>query len=441
MKIIHNALICNEGKSFRGYIAIKGDRITAVRGGDVPSQTLAIASWSLDAKGKLLVPGAIDDQVHFREPGLTEKGDIATESRAAVAGGVTSFMEMPNTKPATTTLDLLEQKFSRASEVSPANYSFYLGATNKNIDQIQAIDPTKVCGVKVFMGSSTGNMLVDDSDMLSQIFRLSPVLVATHCEDEATVQRNLAKAKAIYGDQIPPSMHPVIRDAEACYVCSARAVELAHKYGTQLHVLHLSTARELSLFDNSRPLVEKRITNEVCVHHLWFTDEAYQTKGNFVKWNPAIKSAADRQALREAVVSGLVDVVATDHAPHTLEQKLQPYLQAPSGGPFVQHSLVAMLDMFSPDVVVQRMAHAPAALYHIEGRGYLREGYYADIALVDSTSWRVTEESLFYKCGWSPITGDTLNHRVTHTFVNGELAYEDGRINDQVRGRRLAFRR
>lgn len=445
MKIIHNALICNEGKRFRGFIAIRGERITAVRQGGCPEQFLRQASRVIDAAGSLVMPGVIDDQVHFREPGLTYKGDIASESRAAVAGGVTSFMEMPNTKPATVTIELLEQKYARAAECSPANYSFYLGATNDNLDQITRIDPRRHCGVKVFMGSSTGNMLVDNEQTLRAIFEQCPTLIATHCEQEEIIQANLAAARAMYGDNIPVEMHPVIRSAEACYASTARAVDLAHKYGARLHVLHLSTSRELELFE-TKPLIEKTITNEVCVHHLWFSDQDYARKGNFIKWNPAIKSKVDREALREAVRSGRLDVVATDHAPHTLDEKRQPYLQAPSGGPLVQHSLVAMLEMarrgiFTIETVVDSMCHRPAQLFGIEGRGYLREGFFADIAIInlDGTPWSVLPSNILYKCAWSPFEGEEFHASVTHTIVSGAVAYENGIVDDNVRGQRLSF--
>lgn len=446
MKIIHNALICNEYSKFRGYITIVGDKIGTIAQGVPPKELLAGASETFDAKGSIVMPGVIDDQVHFREPGLTHKGDIASESRAAVAGGVTSYMEMPNVNPATTTIELLEQKYARAAEVSPANYSFYLGATNKNTDEIAKVNPHTVCGVKLFMGSSTGNMLVDEAETLTNIFKNSPVLIATHCEEEAVVRANMQAAIEQYGNDVPIEMHPVIRSAEACYASSAKAVGLAHKHNARLHVLHLSTARELELFE-TKPLSDKRITNEVCVHHLWFTEADYPRKGNFIKWNPAIKSEADRDALRAAVNSGRVDIVATDHAPHTLEEKQKPYLQAPSGGPLVQHSLVLMLDMvrqgiFSVEKVVDVMCHRPAELFKVEKRGYLREGYFADIVIANPESeWRVSASNILYKCGWSPFEGDTMSAKVTHTFVNGELAYADGTVNDAVRGRRLTFNR
>lgn len=454
MILIDNALICNEGKTFRGWLTIDGERIGSVNEGQCPPEIRESAAEIVDAGGALVMPGVIDDQVHFREPGLTEKGEILTESRAAAAGGVTSYMEMPNTRPPATTIELLEEKYARAAEVSAVNYSFYLGATNDNIAEIERVDPERICGVKVFMGSSTGNMLVDNEQTLADIFKFSPTLVATHCEDEATIKANLASARRAYGDDIPVAMHPVIRSAEACYRSTAHAVELAHKYGGRLHVLHLSTARELNLFERNKPLEEKRVTNEVCVHHLWFSEGDYAAKGNFIKWNPSIKSASDRDSLRAAVRSGLADVVATDHAPHLLAEKQKPYLEAPSGGPLVQHSLAAMLTLASPQQgvftaaqVVERMCHAPARLFRIKERGFLRTGYYADIAIVDlNQPWTVSrdtdraDERILYKCGWSPFEGIPLSAKVRHTFVNGQKVYssETG-VDDTVRGQRLEF--
>lgn len=444
MKIIYNALICNEQRKQRGYITIVGDKIESIMEGVVPQELLDSAAEKFDVGGSLVMPGVIDDQVHFREPGMTHKGDIASESRAAVAGGVTSYMEMPNVNPATTTIALLEAKYARAAEVSPSNYSFYMGATNNNISEIEQVNPREVCGVKLFMGSSTGNMLVDEARTLTDIFSHSPVLIATHCEEEAIVRANMQAAIEQYGNNVPIEMHPIIRSAQACYVSSAKAVDLAHKHNARLHVLHLSTACELELFED-KPLSDKKITNEVCVHHLWFTDADYPRKGNFIKWNPAIKSESDRRALRDAVNSGRVDIVATDHAPHTLDEKRKPYIEAPSGGPLVQHSLPIMLEMakegvFTVEKVVETMCHRPAELFKVEKRGYLREGYFADIVIVNTESeWHVSQSNILYKCGWSPFEGDTLHAKVTHTFVNGELAYHNGVVNDNVRGRRLTF--
>lgn len=454
MILIDKALICNEGKTYQGWLTIDGERIGSVSEGQCPPEIRESAAEIVDAGGALVMPGVIDDQVHFREPGLTEKGEILTESRAAAAGGVTSYMEMPNTRPPATTIELLEEKYARAAEVSAVNYSFYLGATNDNIAEIERVDPERICGVKVFMGSSTGNMLVDNEQTLADIFKFSPTLVATHCEDEATIKANLASARRAYGDDIPVAMHPVIRSAEACYRSTAHAVELAHKYGGRLHVLHLSTARELNLFERNKPLEEKRVTNEVCVHHLWFSEGDYAVKGNFIKWNPSIKSASDRDSLRAAVRSGLADVVATDHAPHLLAEKQKPYLAAPSGGPLVQHSLTAMLTLASPQQgvftaaqVVERMCHAPARLFRIKERGFLRPGYYADIAIVDlNQPWTVSrdtdtpDERILYKCGWSPFEGIPLSAKVRHTFVNGRMVYSSGTgVDDTVRGQRLEF--
>lgn len=441
--LIENGTIINEGRSYNGYIIIEGDTIAQMGEGAYCGDH---SGERLDAGGLIVMPGVIDDQVHFREPGLTWKGDIASESAAAVAGGITSFMEMPNTKPPATSLSELERKYDRAAETSLANYSFLLGATNDNIREITKIDPRHIPGVKVFMGSSTGNMLVDDEKSLSAIFAESPVPIATHCEDESIIRANAEEFRRRYGEGIAPAMHPLIRSAEACYRSSAHAVELADKYGSDLHVLHLSTARELSLFD-AKALADKKITNEVCVHHLWFSDEDYADKGNFIKWNPAVKSAADRAALREALLSGKADVVATDHAPHTLEEKERPYWDCPSGGPLVQHSLAAMLELSRRGVlpvekVVEKMCHAPAQRFRIEKRGYLRPGYFADITIVDPNAlWAVSESEILYKCGWSPFAGTQFSHRVVHTFVNGRHAYDNGRLDRDLRGAPLKFER
>ena len=452
MILIDNALIGNEGELYAGWLTIEGERIGAVGRGAVPEEVRAAAAQRVDVEGALVMPGVIDDQVHFREPGLTEKAEIRTEAQAAAAGGVTSYMEMPNTRPPATTLALLEEKYARAAEVSAVNYSFYLGATNDNLAEIERIDPERVCGLKVFMGSSTGNMLVDNEQTLADIFRLSPVLVATHCEDEATVKANMARARAAFGENVPVAMHPIIRSAEACYRSTAHAVELAHKYGGRLHVLHLSTARELTLFEQGLPIEEKRITNEVCVHHLWFSEGDYAERGNLIKWNPAVKSASDRDTLRAAVRSGLVDVVATDHAPHLLAEKQKPYLSAPSGGPLVQHSLPAMLTLaaegiFTVEQVIERMCHAPARLFRVRERGFLRPGYYADIAVVKlNEPWTVSRdnhrpgEQILSKCAWSPLEGLTLSVKVVATWVNGAEVYTAERgVDTAVRGKRLLF--
>ena len=442
--LIKYATIINEGNKSKGSVLINNGIIEKIfsQGERLPESDVVI-----DATGKLLIPGVIDDQVHFREPGLTYKGDIHSESRAAIAGGVTSFMEMPNTKPQTTTQAALEQKYSLASEKSFANYSFYFGATNDNADELVKTDPKKVCGIKVFMGSSTGNMLVDKEEALSRIFSEAPTIVTTHCEDEATIRKNTEFYKNKFGDSIEFRYHPIIRSTEACYISSAKAVEFATKYGTQLHILHLSTAKEMELLEADTPLENKKITGEVCVHHLWFTDEDYEKYGSRIKWNPAVKSRSDRDGLREALNSGKLDVVATDHAPHTLEEKNNSYFKAPSGGPLVQHSLVAMLEMarqgvFTYEKVVEKMCHAPAILFRVDKRGFIREGYHADLTLVDPASeWQVSKENILYKCGWSPFEGTKFSHKVTHTFVNGNLVYDNGMINEDIRGERLEFNR
>lgn len=449
--IIINALICNEGSTFKGYITIEGQRIASVEQNQPSPEIIGACSRVIDARGALVMPGAIDDQVHFRDPGLTDKGDIASESRAAAAGGVTSYMEMPNTRPPATTIELLEQKYDRAAAVSAVNYSFYLGATNDNIDQIERLDAANVCGVKVFMGSSTGNMLVDNERTLQSIFERSPTLVATHCEQEQIIQDNLVAARRAFdtdhGGDIPVAMHPMIRSAEACYQSTAHAVELAHRHNGRLHVLHLSTARELALFRDDLAIEDKRITCEVCVHHLLFSDADYATMGNLIKWNPAIKSVADRDALQAALRSGRIDVVATDHAPHLLAEKSGTYLGSPSGGPMVQHSLPMMLTMaregtFSVEMVVDKMCHAPARLFGVRERGFLRPGYFADIAIVDLNSpWQVAPDNILYKCGWSPLQGRTLTAKVLYTIVNGDVVYDNGLIDDDVRGQRLSFDR
>ena len=442
--LIQHARIVNEGFIREGSVLIQDDRIEKIYIGKAVPEALIQSCRLIDASGKYLIPGVIDDQVHFREPGLTHKGDIASESRAAIAGGVTSYMEMPNTNPQTTTQQTLEDKYRRAAEVSAANYSFYMGATNDNLAEVLKTDPTRVCGIKVFMGSSTGNMLVDDEQVLSDIFRHAPTLVATHCEDESTIRANTELYRQKYGELVPFSAHPAIRSAEACYRSSARAVELASRFGTRLHVLHLSSSDEMSLFSPGR-VEDKKITAEVCVHHLWFEESDYIRYGARIKWNPAVKSLADREALWQALFCNRIDVIATDHAPHTLEEKQNSYFKAPSGGPLVQHSLVAMLELsqqgrLSPEMVVEKMCHAPARLFRVKERGFIREGYFADLVLVNpADEWCVSPENILYKCGWSPFEGTSFSHRVTHTFINGELAYENGVINPEVRGRRLEF--
>lgn len=444
MQLIRNATIINEGERFTGSVLVDGEFISAIiRGDEIPAEVQA--DQVIDATGLWLFPGVIDDQVHFREPGLTHKGDIASESAAAVAGGVTSFMEMPNTMPLSTTIQVLEDKYALGAEKSHANYSFYMGATNQNIEELRKVDPHMVCGVKVFMGSSTGNMLVDNKETLSRIFSEVPLLIATHCEDEATIQANKAYYKSLYGDELPVKYHPLIRDVEACYRSSSFAVELATKYGARLHVLHLSTAREMSLFGNQLPLKEKKITAEVCVHHLWFSDEDYEKYGNRIKWNPAIKSAGDREALIKALNDNRIDVVATDHAPHLMREKEGNCLKAASGGPLVQYSLVVMLEMakmgyFTVEQVINKMCHAPADLFRVNKRGYLRKGYYADMVLINPQhAIKVKNEDVLSKCAWSPFEGMTFNHTVEKTWVNGQLAYSDGIVNSQIRGKRLIF--
>jgi dihydroorotase len=441
--LIKNATIINEGIQQSGSVLIENDLIKSVITGDqIPE-----ADQTIDASGLLLVPGAIDDQVHFREPGLTHKADIKTESRAALAGGITSFMEMPNTKPQATTQEVLEEKYKIAAKDSAANYSFYIGATNDNVDELLKTNPKTVCGIKVFMGSSTGNMLVDDESVLDKIFAESKVLIATHCEDETTIQENTTIYKNKFGDDLPFRYHPIIRSAEACYLSSKKASDLARKHKAKLHILHLTSAKELELLDQGMPLAEKRVTGEVCVHHLWFSDKDYDSYGSRIKWNPAVKSEMDRDALRKGLANGILDVLATDHAPHTKEEKENKYFKAPSGGPLVQHAMVAMLEMvkqglFTYEMVVEKMSHNPSILYQIEKRGFIKEGYKADLVLVNPESeWEVKPENILYKCGWSPFEGTKFSHKITHTFVNGQLAYADEKINDKVRGERLTFDR
>ena len=444
--IIQNGLIINEGREYVGSIIIDNNTITHIVEGNLDACILAMADRIIEAQGCWVIPGVIDDQVHFREPGLTHKADIATESRAAVAGGVTSYMDMPNTKPATITAEALAWKQQQAQETSVANYSFYIGATNDNAELITTLDYTHVCGIKLFMGSSTGNMLVDESKTLEKIFAEAPVLVATHCEEEEVIQANRARYTAMFGEDLPIYFHPMIRNAEACYRSSAKAVELATRHNARLHLLHLSTARELTLLED-RPLAEKRITGEVCVHHLWFDDNDYAQYGNRIKWNPAIKSCADRRALLEATATNRLDIVATDHAPHLLSEKEGSCLKAASGGPLVQFSLQTMLELaekghFTRTQVVEKMCHAPAALFGVARRGYLREGYYADIAIIDPCQpYTVTTDKILSRCGWSPFEGHTYPHSITHTLVNGVVAYENGTINDNCRGQLLLFER
>jgi len=445
--LIKNATVVNEGEIFEATIAINNGIIAEIYRLNEEISAEHLDFESVNAKNKLLLPGVIDDQVHFREPGLTHKADIHTESRAAVAGGITSFMEMPNTIPNTLTQDLLEEKYQIASQHSLANYSFYMGASNDNIAELVKTNPGNVCGVKVFMGASTGNMLVDDSLVLEKIFADSPCLVAVHCEHEPTVRQRVIDFMQLYGDNAPPSVHPLIRNAEACYKSSAKAVELATKYNTRLHVLHLSSAIEMKLFDNHKPLRDKKITAEVCLHHLWFSEADYQQKGNLIKWNPAVKSAADREALWDALLSDRLDVVATDHAPHTLEEKMAPYFKSPSGGPMVQHLLTGMLQFWqegkiSLQKVVEKLCHSPAVAFNVHNRGFIRKGYYADLVIVETGKDEIIQrDSLLYKCGWSPMEGYRFSNRITHTFVNGCLVYENGHILNKPVAMRLLFDR
>lgn len=440
--LIRNANLINEGQIIQADLLIKEGVISKIAT-SIDEQ----ADHVIDAKGKYLMPGVIDDQVHFREPGLTHKAELYTESKAAVAGGITSFMEMPNTKPQTLTQELLEQKYQRAKEVSLANYSFFMGASNDNLEEVLKTDPKTVGAIKIFMGSSTGNMLVDDKSVLENIFEKSKMLIAVHCEDEATIQKNTAHYKSIYGEDVPIELHPKIRSDEACYKSSSMAIELANKHNTRLHVFHLSTAKEMELFRNDIPLEEKRITAEVCIHHLWFDDSQYAEKGTHIKWNPAVKSASDRDAVFEALLNDRIDVIATDHAPHTLEEKNNTYFNAPSGGPLVQHALVAMLEFYhqgkiSLEKIVEKMCHAPAICFQVQGRGFLREGYAADLVLIDLDSeWQVQKENILYKCAWSPFEGTTFKSRVSHTFVNGHLAYYESQFDESIKGQRLLFDR
>jgi len=443
---IINANIINENRIFRGCVFINDGMIERVVAGEddfSPGKDVAI----IDAEGKYLIPGVIDDQVHFREPGLTHKADIYTESKAAVAGGVTSFMDMPNTVPNTLTQELLEDKYSLASEKSLANYSFYMGASNDNIDEILKTDYRKVCGVKVFMGSSTGNMLVDDIDTLNTIFSKSKLLVATHCEDESTIKANIELFRKQYGENVPIEAHPLIRSDVACFKSSSVAVSLAKLHNTRLHILHLSSAKEMQLFDNEKPLEEKKITAEVCVHHLWYDSSDYHEKGTMIKWNPAIKTAKDKEALWEALLDDRLDVIATDHAPHTIEEKTGTYFKASSGGPLVQYSLPAMIDFYhqgkiSLERIVDKMCHAPAKCFKVEKRGFIREGYFADLVIVDvNARTKVERDNILYKCGWSPFEGHTFKSKITHTFVNGNLVFNNGEFDETEKGRRLLFER
>ena len=442
LTLIKNAQLVNEGKIYKADVLIENQKIKQI----ATNITIDVDAI-IDADGLHLLPGVIDDQVHFREPGLTHKANIYTESKAAVAGGITSFMEMPNTNPQALTQELLEDKYQIASETSIANYSFFMGASNDNLEEVLKTDPKTVGAVKIFMGSSTGNMLVDNKSVLEEIFSKLPILIAVHCEDEQTIQENTIAAKKEFGEEVPISEHPNIRSAEACYKSSSMAVELAKKHNTRLHVFHLSTEKEIELFDNTLPLAEKRITAEVCIHHLWFDESKYAEKGTLIKWNPAVKKASDKKALFQALLDDKLDVIATDHAPHTLEEKSNTYFNAPSGGPLVQHALPAMLafvkqEKISLEKVVEKMCHNPAICFQVENRGFIREGYFADLVLVDlDKPWEVNKDNILYKCGWSPFEGETFNAQITHTFVNGHIAYEYGSFDETRRGMRLTFDR
>ncbi|OIQ30112.1 MAG: dihydroorotase [Bacteroidetes bacterium MedPE-SWsnd-G2] len=442
--LIKHAKIVNEGEVFEGDILIEDEIIVDI----APSISVKSADVVvIDAEGNYVMPGVIDDQVHFREPGLTHKADIGTESRAAVAGGITSFIEMPNTNPQSTTIDLLEEKFAIAKETSHANYSFMFGGTNDNLDEILKVDPKNVAALKLFLGSSTGNMLVDNPEVLEEIFSKTNLLIAVHCEDEGTIRTNMEAHLEKYGEDIPIECHPIIRSEEACYLSSSRAIELAKKTGARLHVFHLSTGKETNLFSNKIPLKDKKITAEVCVHHLWFSDADYKKKGTHIKWNPAVKTASDRDQLWKALLDDRIDVIATDHAPHTLEEKSNVYTKAPSGGPLVQHALVAMLEAFhqgkiTVEKIVEKMCHNPAILFQVEKRGYIRKGYFADLVIVDvNNPWTVNKDNILYKCGWSPFEGTTFKSRISHTLVNGTVVYNNFKVKDVKVSKRLTFDR
>lgn len=440
--LIKNATIINEDEQFISDVLIKDSLIDRIDR-DITEEGATI----IDATGLILIPGAIDDQVHFREPGLTHKGEIYTEAKAAVAGGITSYMEMPNTIPQAVTIVELEKKYARAKECSLANYSFFMGGTNTNLEETLKVDYSKVCGLKLFMGSSTGDMLVDNEKTLEDFFSKSNALIATHCEYDPMIKENQTRIIAEYGEDLPAYFHPIIRNDEACFKSSSFAVNLAKKHNTRLHILHISSAKELGLFTNKIPLKQKRITTEACIHHLWFNDDDYKTKGNFIKWNPSIKTEYDRANIFEAVLDGRIDVIATDHAPHTLEEKKLPYLKAPSGGPLVQHSILAMMEFhkqkkISLEMIVKKMSHNVADIFNIEKRGFIREGYFADLVLVDlNKPTEVTKQSLLYKCGWSPFEGVTFSSSISKTFVNGHLVYDNGTFDESRVGERLLFNR
>jgi len=442
LKLIKNAKLINEGRVYQSDVLIENQRIKKIAA-KIASKSCQI----IDATGLYLLPGVIDDQVHFREPGLTHKATISTESKSAVAGGITSFMEMPNTNPQALTQKLLEEKYLIASKKSIANYSFFMGASNDNLEEVLKTNPKNVGAIKIFMGSSTGNMLVDNMDILEKLFSKTPMLIAVHCEDEKIIQRNIKDAKEKYGDNVPISEHPNIRSSESCFKSSSVAIKLAKKYNTRLHVFHISTEKEISLFNNTTNLKDKKITAEVCIHHLWFDEKDYLKKGTLIKWNPAVKKKSDKNALFQALLDDKLDVIATDHAPHTLQEKNNSYFKAPSGGPLVQHALPVMLKFvkkgkISIEKVVEKMCHNPAICFKIENRGFIREGYFADLVLVDLNSpWQVKKENLLYKCGWSPFEGEIFNARITHTLINGHIAYENGKFDESKKGMRLTFNR
>lgn len=442
---IKNATLVNENKKWEANVAIKNGLIEKIL--SINENFDATNYEIINAKGLYLIPGAIDDQVHFREPGLTHKGEIYTEAKSAVAGGVTSYMEMPNTKPGATTRDLLEEKYTRAAEVSLANYSFFMGTTNDNLEEILKVDYSKVCGVKIFMGSSTGNMLVDNPQMIDELFKSVKVNITAHCETDPMIAENQVKYLNEFGKNIPMKFHPIIRNVDACYSSSKLATDIAHKHGTKFHVLHISTGKETSLFRNDIPLKDKNVTAEACIHHLWFSDKDYETKGSLIKWNPAVKTEKDREQIWEALLDGRIDVIATDHAPHTLEEKKLPYTECPSGGPLVQHSVVAMFEFWhkgkiSLEMIVQKMCHNVADLFQIKNRGYIREGYFADLVLVNpNKEWKVSTENILYKCGWSPFEGETFHSSIEKTFINGNLVYDNGMFDESNRGMRMEFDR
>jgi len=442
--LIKNGRIINEGDEFLSDIYIEGNKIKEISPSISPKSS---DTTTIDAEGNYIIPGLIDDQVHFREPGLTNKGEIYTESRAAVAGGITSYLEMPNTIPQTTTQSKLDDKFKIASKNSLANYSFMFGGTNDNIEEILKLDPKEVPALKIFLGSSTGNMLVDNIEVLEEIFSKCNLPIAVHCEDESTIKKNLKLYSEIYGEKIPIKFHSKIRNEEACYLSSSMAIDLAKKTGARLHVFHISTKKETNLFTNTIDLKDKKITSEVCIHHLTFTDDDYEKYGSRIKWNPSIKTSNDQDGLWKALNDDRIDIIATDHAPHTYEEKNNDYINCPSGGPLVQHSLVAMLEGYHKnkiklEKIVEKMCHNPAILYEIENRGYIREGYYADLVIFNlNNPWTVNKENILYKCGWSPFEGTTFRSRISHTIVNGNIVYFKDKIIDKYMGKKLTFKR